>query len=109
MDDIIKINQKEYAATMGIVNNELIVQEASSGEKQWKMKEAVNIKEYANKLTSIDNTIDLEIKWNEEVKTKDVLGVCDCDAISIASSKNYTLVTAEVILTAVAQNEECLI
>ena len=57
MDDIIKINQKEHSATMGIVNNELIVQEASSEEKQWKMKEAVNIKEYANKLTSIDNTV----------------------------------------------------
>ena len=109
MDDIIKINQKEHAATMGIVNNELIVQEASSEEKQWKMKEAVNIKEYANKLTSIDNTVDLEIEWNKEVKIKDVLGVCDCDAISIASSKNYTLVTAEAILTAAAQNEECLI
>ena len=109
MDDIIKINQKEHAATMGIVNNELIVQEASSEEKQWKMKEAVNIKEYANKLTSIDNTVDLEIEWNKEVKIKDVLGVCDCDAISIASSKNYSLVTAEAILTAAAQNEECLI
>ena len=109
MDDIIKINQKEHSATMGIVNNELIVQEASSEEKQWKMKEAVNIKEYVNKLTSIDNTVDLDIEWNKEVKIKDVLGVCDCDAISIASSKNYTLVTAEAILTAAAQNEECLI
>lgn len=109
MDDIIKINQKEHAATMGVINNELIVQEASSDEKQWKMKEAVNIKEYANKLTSIDNKVDLEIKWNDDFKIKDVLGVCDCDAISIASSKNYTLVTAEAILTAVTQNEEYVI
>lgn len=108
-DSIIKTNQKEHATTIGVVKNDLFIQESTSDEKQCKMKEAVNIKEYVEKLSCIDNIVDLTIKWSDNVKIKDVLGICDYDAISIAASKKFTLVTAEAHLTAMSQNEELMI
>lgn len=108
-DEIIKTNQKEHTTTIKVVDNELVVQETGPNEKQCRMKEAVNFKEYTERIPALDNATDLNIKLNNDVNIKEILGLCDYDAISIASLKNYTLVTAEPVLTVIAQNEECII
>ncbi len=105
-DDMIAENKREHAAVLGAFQNDVFIHEFSENEKQEQMKQATEIKRFIEKLTRVTNTKDFKIRAYDDNTLKEILGVCDCDALSIASATQRILVTAEVVTMSITLYED---
>lgn len=106
-DDIISRYKQEHVATMGKVDGEVFFQESVEEEKQRWMSEAVGIKQYCQRISTVNNQKDIKVDALKDIDCKDFLGICDYDAFALAINSEMILVNAEVPIMAMAKMEEC--
>ena len=98
-EKIIDDNNREHVSSMGVHDDKLFMQVTTDEEKQKWMSEAVGIKKYSEKIKSKANMDDLILEAMELSDLKELIGVCDYDALAIAKEEKRTLVTSEIALT----------
>lgn len=98
-EKIIDDNNREHVSSMGGHDDKLFMQVTTDEEKQKWMSEAVGIKKYSEKIKSKANMDDLILEAMELSDLKELIGVCDYDALAIAKEEKRTLVTSEIDLT----------
>lgn len=103
VEEIIRQNNRENVAFMGIEDDRLYLIENTEVDKQQYMQEAVELKAYCEKFFVIDNDQDLHVENEYKFDIKEVLGITDYDSIIIARNKRKILVTAEMIVSAIAK------
>lgn len=104
--DIINDYDRDTVATMGVFDGQVFINETGDDGKDFWIKEAGNIKQYCRKIPTLDSNNDLRGEFFEGYDSKDLFGICDYDAISIANnSDEYALVSIEAILSSLHQNE----
>lgn len=106
-EDIIARYKKDCVATMGKTNGELYFQESVEEEKQKWMGEAAGIRQYCQRINTMDNEKDIKVEEFKDFDWKEFLGVCDYDALAIAMNTDMVLVTAEVPIMTISQIKEC--
>ena len=106
-EDIIARYKKDCVATMGKSNGELYFQESVEEEKQKWMSEASGIRQYCQRINTMNNEKDIKVEEFKDFDWKDFLGVCDYDALAIAMNTDVVLVNAEVPIMAISQIKEC--
>lgn len=98
---------REEVASMGVYEGRLFLNQTDENKKDYWIKEAGKIKKYFNSLQSIENSNDLRGDFFEKIDAKELLGICDYDALSIAQNdSNYVLVTLEAILNLLSANQD---
>ena len=98
-EKIIDDNNREHVSSMGVHDDKLFMQVTTDEEKQKWMLEAVGIKKYSEKIESKENMNDLTLESAELSDLKELIGVCDYDALAIAKREKRILVTSEIVLT----------
>lgn len=97
-EEIINRNSKEHAATIGVDKGNVFFNEFSELEKSGEMDFAVGLQAFANDFECRDNNQDLSLSQDISINPKELLGINDYDAFSIASEKNQSVVTAEIMV-----------
>ena len=97
-EKIIDDNNREHVSSMGVLDDKLFMQVTTDEEKQKWMSEAVGIKKYSEKIKSKANMDDLILEDMELSDLKELIGVCDYDALAIAKEEKRILVTSEIAL-----------
>ena len=100
---IIRNNNQEHVSFMGMKEGKIYITERAEESKQQCMEEAIGLKEYVDDFCTLDNFHDLYIEGDYHFDIKEVLGITDYDAISIAKNTNKTLVSAEIMVTGICQ------
>lgn len=102
-EEAINSNNRDHVAFMGIQSDKLYFIENSEEEKTCIMKEAVEIQKYCKKFSSMNNETDIRITDDDDFDLKELLGIADYDAVSIARNTGRVLVSAEVMLSGICQ------
>lgn len=105
-EEIIRENNKDHVAFMGVKNEQLYLVESTEEEKNQFMQEAVGFKAYSEKYITLDNDSDLHLENDYHFRIKEMLGISDYDSIIIAKSTGRILVTAEVIVSRICHISE---
>lgn len=105
-EKIIRQNNKDHVAFMGVKNEQFYLVESTEEEKSQFMQEAVQFKTYSEKFITLDNDSDLHLGDDNHSKIKEMLGISDYDSIIIAKSTGRILVTAEVIVSGICHISE---
>lgn len=102
---IVDNNARDIVAFMGVYEGKLFVNETPEDEKQYWMEESVKIKEYAEKLISVDNYTDINCEEYNNNTLKDLFGICDYDAMAISKKQKKYIIAAEATLIIISQVE----
>lgn len=105
-EEIIRENNKDHVAFMGVKNEQFYLVESTEEEKSQFMQEAVEFKTYSEKYITLDNDSDLHLDNDYHSRIKEMLGVSDYDSIIIAKNTGRILVTAEVIVSGICHISE---
>lgn len=92
---IYKENNREIVAKMGVINDELFVNQKPEDMKVKVMHDISDFAEYMDKLTQIENKTELKVPYIDSEKFKAIIGICDYDALAIALENNYIIVSGE--------------
>ncbi len=105
-ENIIKKNRKNTVASMGIIEDELFINEVSEKNKQLLMQEAVKLNNYVSQIKCLSNKQDFSIRGiNNKLFTR-AFGICDYDALSLSKNTKRTFVGAEIPTMAITQLKE---
>lgn len=100
---IVDANARDMVASMGVYEGKLFVNETPDEEKQYWMEESVKIKDYAEKLTSLDNYEDVNCEEFSNNNLKDLFGICDYDAMAISKKQKKDIIVGEAMLIIISQ------
>ena len=100
---IVDANARDMVATMGVYEGKLFVNKTPDEEKQYWMEESVKIKDYAEKLTSLDNYEEVNCKEFGNHDLKDLFGICDYDAMAISKKQKKDIIVGEAALIIISQ------
>lgn len=103
LNSVIAENKKDTVASMGVNEGNLYFVEASEEQKNANMADAVDLKEYTDLFEKRDNDRDIVIKKNAELDIKELVGISDYDALSIAKRDGLTIISAEMPLSVASQ------
>lgn len=108
--NLIKEYDRDNVASMGMYDGQFFIDETDeSGKLHW-LKEAGAIKAYFEQLDTVDNTKELNGDFFESVKAKELLGICDYDALSVAQNNDgYSIITVESFVASMANVENAII
>ncbi len=110
---IIEEYDRENVASIGVYDGQLFLNQTAENGKEYWIKEAGKIKKYFNAIPKLENAVDLSEESLVKINLKELVGICDYDALAIVKSNNeYVLVTIEALLNILAVNEalnvECI-
>lgn len=100
---IVDANARDMVASMGVYEGKLFVNETPDEEKQYWMEESVKIKDYAEKLTSLDNYEEVNCEEFGNHDLKDLFGICDYDAMAISKKQKKDIIVGEAALIIISQ------
>lgn len=100
---IVDSNARDIVAFMGVYEGKLFINETPEEEKQYWMEESVKIKEYAEKLISVDNYTDVNCEEYSNNTLKDLFGICDYDAMAISKKQKKEIIAGEATLIIISQ------
>lgn len=100
---IVDANARDMVASMGVYEGKLFVNETPDEEKQYWMEESVKIRDYAEKLTSLDNYEDVNCEEFSNNNLKDLFGICDYDAMAISKKQKKDIIVGEAMLIIISQ------
>lgn len=103
---IVDTNARDVVASMGVYQGKLFVNETPEEEKQYWMEESVKIKDYAEKLISVDNYEDINCEAFSNNTLKDLFGICDYDAMAISKKYKKEIIACEATLIIVSHAKE---
>ncbi len=103
---IVDTNARDMVATMGVYQGKLFMNETSEDEKQYWMEESVKIKDYAEKLISLNNYEDVNFEELSNHNLRDLFGICDYDAMSISKKQKKEIISCEATLIIISQAKD---
>lgn len=103
---IVDTNARDVVASMGVYQGKLFVNETPEEEKQYWMEESVKIKDYAEKLNSVDNYEDVNCVEFNNCTLKDLFGICDYDAMAISKKQEKEIIACEATLIIISQAKD---
>lgn len=92
---IYKENNREIVAKIGIINNELFVNQKPEDMKAKVIHDVSNFAESMGNLTQVENKTELRVFGIDGERFKEIIGICDYDALSIALENKYIIVSGE--------------
>lgn len=92
---IYKENNRELVAKMGVINDELFVNQKPEDMKVKVMHDISDFAEFMAELTKVENKTELKLSGIDSEKFKSIIGVCDYDTLAIAVENNYIIVSGE--------------
>lgn len=92
---IYRDNNRDIVAKLGVINDELFVNQKPEDMKAKVMHDVSDFAEYIDKLTQIENKTELKIPDVDGEKLKTIIGICDYDALAIALENKYIIVSGE--------------
>ena len=92
---IYKENNREIVTKIGVINNELFVNQKPEDMKAKVMHDVSSFAEYMDNLTQVENKIELRAAGIDCEVFKSIIGICDYDALAIASENKYIIVSGE--------------
>lgn len=92
---IYKENNRELVAKIGVIHDELFVNQKSEDMKVKVMHDISDFAESINNLAEVENKTELKVAGIESERFKAIIGVCDYDALAIALEENYIIVSGE--------------
>ena len=93
---------QDVVASLYFEGERPVVHEETNATKRYFVQEALKFKTECDKLNAIENTQSVSIDGGGEIELKEMLGVCDYDAISLAYHQGGTLVAFEPVLVALS-------
>ena len=103
---IVDTNARDVVASMGVYEGKLFMNETSEDEKQYWMEESVKIKDYAEKLISVDNYEDVNYEELSNHNLRDLFGICDYDAMAISKKHKKEIIACEAMLIIISQAKD---
>ena len=104
--DIIKEYDRDTVASMGVFEGKVFFNVTEDDMKIFWMKEAGNISKFCKSIPTVDSNNDLDGKFFGAFDSKELIGICDYDAVSIVkNNQEYSLITVEALLSSLHQNE----
>ncbi len=103
---IVDTNARDMVASMGVYQGKLFMNETSEDEKQYWMEESVKIKDYAEKLISLNNYEDVNFEELSNHNLRDLFGICDYDAMSISKKQKKEIISCEATLIIISQAKD---
>lgn len=96
---------QDIVASIYFEDERPIVREETNATKRHFVQEALKFKTKCDKLNIAENTLSFSINGTREIELKEILGVCDYDAISLAFHQGKTLVAFEPFLVALSTKQ----
>ena len=107
VSEIIKEYDRETVASLGVVDRRVFINQVDDTGKDFWLKEAGLLKKYCEAIPTVNSENDLAGPFFGEFDSKELLGICDYDAISFVMQNNeYSLVTIEAMLYSMSFNED---
>ena len=107
VSEIIKKYDRETVASFGVIDGNIFLNQVGEEGKDYWIKEAGLIKKYCESIPTVANEEDLAGPFFEGFDSKEILGICDYDAISfIMGHSEYSFVTIEAMLYSMSVNEK---
>ena len=103
---IVDTNARDVVASMGVYEGKLFMNETSEDEKQYWMEESIKIKDYAEKLISVDNYEDVNYEELSNHNLRDLFGICDYDAMAISKKHKKEIIACEAMLIIISQAKD---
>lgn len=104
--EIVNRHNRDFVASMGVVGDRLVLNEKDDEEKIKKMQAAGRLKEAVIQLPVVNNTKEIASTELQQYDLKDLLGICDYDAISISMVEKRVIVVGEEYLGVLAKMPE---
>ncbi len=92
---IYKENNREIVAKIGVINNEIFVNQKPEDMKEKVIHDVSDFAESMNNLTQVENKTELRVLGIDGERFKEIIGICDYDALSIALENKYIIVSGE--------------
>ena len=105
-ESVIRENNREHVSYLGVKNAEVYVHENSECEKNQYISNIVEFESYCDSFRTIDNYKDLQFTDAEHIDIKEILGIADYDSMIIAQNDNRVFVSAESLISGIAQMPE---
>lgn len=106
--EIINEYNKDVSSTIGVFENQLFINSANEDVKQHWMQIAGTIQKYNDKMLMQKNEYDLQGEFLTSFDVKELVGICDYDAISISSNdEDFCLITNEAFFVGISANSDC--
>jgi len=106
VSDIIKKYDRDTVASLGVIDGKVFFNQVDDTGKDFWLKEAGLFKQYCESIPTVSSDNDLTGPFFGEFDSKELLGICDYDAISfVMQNDEYSLVTLEAILYFMTTNE----
>lgn len=97
---------RDTVSSMGIYDGHPYVLETDSQSKNKWIKEAGEIRKYAENIPTVLNTHDLRGDFFEKLEASEIFGIPDYDSISISLNEEYTVVTTEAMMSSLKVNSD---
>ena len=105
--EIIKEYDRDTVASLGVVDGKVFYNQVDDTGKNFWLKEAGLLKKYCESIPTVNSENDLSGPFFGEFDSKELLGICDYDAVSfVMQNREYALVTIEAMLYSMASYEE---
>ena len=107
VSDIIEEYDRDTVASLGVIDGKVFYNQVDDSGKDYWLKEAGLIKKYCESIPIVHSEKDLMGPFFDGFDSKELLGICDYDAISfVMQNEDYSLVTIEAMLHAMSENED---
>lgn len=103
-DSIYRYNSQDIVACAGMLNGKLSFVQKDEQTIEKHIYAALELQQYIAKFNTATNVKDLEIEEEYREKIKNLVGICDYDALALAHFNEYALITGEMVPTALAQD-----
>lgn len=100
---IYKRNNKDTVASMAVEDGKVFMFEATEADKRENVQQAVDFKKYVSSFPGVGNTKDLTIEEWQSTNIIQLIGICDYDAVSLAYNRGSTLITGEMMISALTK------
>lgn len=103
---VVDTNARDVVASTGVYQGKLFMSETSEDEMQYWMEESVRIKDYAEKLISLNNYEDVNFEELSNHNLRDLFGICDYDAMAISKKHKKEIIACEATLIVISQAKD---
>lgn len=106
VSEIIKNYDRNTVASLGVLDGKVFLNQVDETGKDFWLKEAGLLKQYCKSIPTVGSENDLTGPFFGEFDSKELIGICDYDAISfVMRNDEYSLVTIEAMLYSMSKNE----
>ncbi|SEA17823.1 hypothetical protein SAMN05216349_10638 [Oribacterium sp. KHPX15] len=107
VSEIIKEYDRDTVASLGVIDGKIFYNQVDDVGKDFWLKEAGSLKRYCEAIPTVNSENDLSGPFFGGFESKELLGICDYDAISfVMHNMEYSLITIEAMIYSMSMNDE---